>query len=134
MAWIILTTAAIEGSLNDGELEEYRNHASQIEDPLPEIITDVTNLVRGYVSVRYPLIEAGIPEELRAPAIDVVIYRLAKRIHKGTEGDAQRKAAADDATKIFEAAAKGEFGDFSGPATSTTSGAWGSSARIAARA
>lgn len=124
--WVKLTAVAIEGSLSDGELSEYRRHCATLKDPLPEILSDVENLARGYLANQYALVEKGIPAELRAPCIDIAIYRLAKRARLAGDDDRQRKRAADDAMKILESAGKGEFGDFETTGSSSRSGNWGS--------
>lgn len=128
-SWSELRAEDIEASLNDGELSEYRQHAAQLPDPLPPIIADVTALVRGYLAGRYQITSPGIPAELRAAAVDLVIYRLAKRVHRGGEDDAQRKTAAEDAVRLLEKASKGEFGDFS-PAEDPKIGRWGSETKM----
>jgi phage gp36-like protein len=127
--WITLSSDDIESSLNAGELDQYRQHAATVEDPLTGILEDVTAVVRGHLAARYQLPASGIPVELRAAAIDIAIYRLAKRVALDTEGDPQRKRANDDAMKLLAAAAAGEFGDFS-PTDDPKGGRWGSEEKI----
>lgn len=130
--WVTITAGDVEAALNAGELDEYRQHAAQIDDPLTGILADVTSLVRGYVStrVRIPSDAVGIPSELRAAAVDIAIYRLAKRVHLTTERDPQRKTAADAAVRLLESVGRGEFGDFSGAEGAKKPGGWGSQPRI----
>ena len=127
-SWVELRAEDIEASLNDGELSEYRQHAAQLTDPLPSIIADVTSLVRGYLASRYKIASPGIPVELKTAAVDVVIYRLSKRVHRGGDDDAQRRQAATDAVRLLEAAGKGEFGDFA--AEDAKTGRWGSATQL----
>lgn len=128
MSWREITVTDVEAHLNAGELAEYRQHAAQIEDPLPIIIDDVTALVRGYVGVRHQLQDRGIPDELRIPAIDLVIHRLAKRVSKAADGDADRRGAATTAGQLLTLVAEGKFaisGSASASTTSTTNAASG---------
>lgn len=135
MSWGELQPADIEAHLGDGELAEYRQHASAIEDPLPTVIADVTSLVRGYVGVRYRLVSPGIPDELRAPAIDLVIHRLAKRVRKGGDDDGDRAKAAERALQTLRDVAEAKFAiaddSASAPTVDVRSGGWGCQSRMA---
>lgn len=130
ITWGTITAADVEGSLNDGELSEYRLKCAQIEDPLPGLITDVTEEVRGYLTARYDLgsSQTGVPSDLRTAAIDIIIYRLTKRVEvdKG-DGDNLRADAADRAEKRLQAAGKGEFGNYG---TVRNLGSWGSATKL----
>lgn len=128
-SWVELRAEDIESALNDGELNEYRQHAAQLPDPLPSIVADVTALVRGYLSTRYQIATPGIPAALKAATLDLVIYRLCKRVHRAGDEDEQRKRAADDAVRLLEAASRGEFGDFSS-AEDPKGGSWGSATKL----
>ena len=134
MSWGDLQPADIEAHLGEGELAEYRQHVSGIEDPLPTIIADVTSLVRGYVGARVRLADSGIPDELRAPAIDLVIHRLAKRVRKGGDDDGDRAKSAERAMQTLRDVAEGRFAFADDAATAATSdvrtGGWGSQARF----
>jgi phage gp36-like protein len=107
MAWSLITEAAVLDELNDAELETYRSKIrdSQV-DPLAGIIGRATDYVRGFVGKQVPLTAAGLPPEVQDAAIDIIIYRLAKRVVTGSE--AQRKGANDDAVKFLQGVAKGE--------------------------
>lgn len=131
VAWVQIRAEDIEASLNAGELNEYRQHSAIQPDPLPTIVEDVVSLVRGYLSTRYHVTQPGIPASLKAAAVDLVIYRLCKRVQVGGEGSEQRKAAADDAVKLLERVSRGEFGDFGGVGgNDPKSGRWGSATRF----
>jgi hypothetical protein len=106
MAWSLITEAAVIEELNDSEVETYRAKIRDGQpDPLPGIIARVTDLVRAYVGKQTPLSAAGLPPEVMDPALDIIIYRLAKRVIPGGEG--LRKPAADDAYRFLEGVAKG---------------------------
>lgn len=133
MPWSNITAADVEAHLNAGELDDYRRHAAQIEDPLPTIIEDVTHLVRGYVAVRYRTQDGGIPDALRIATIDLVIHRLASRVHRGGgETDANRRQGADKAMAMLEDVATGDL--VLDGVTPLGSGRWGSDERFSARA
>jgi phage gp36-like protein len=109
MSWITLAEADILASLNDAEVDAYRTRrAAAQEDPLTPILTDVTAEVRGYIVTRYPLAATGIPRSLKNAAVDLAIYRLAKRCHAASE--TARKPAADDAVTQLQAVADGTHG------------------------
>lgn len=119
MPWGTISVVDVESALNAGELAEYRRHVVSVADPLPTITADVIALVRGYLQVRYALTEEGIPDELRSPAIDLVVFRLTKRVGKASE---DRQAAHDKAMDILAGASEGKMGDFGGR---RASGAYG---------
>jgi hypothetical protein len=130
VTWGTITAADVESALNDGELNDYRQKVSQIEDPLPTVIADVVSEVRGYLLSRYTLADytTGVPSDLRTATIDIIIYRLTKRVAIGTgDGDALRADAADRAEKRLREAAQGEFGAY-GPTRG--SGSWGSATKL----
>ncbi len=107
MAWSTITESAVLEELNDSELEIYRSKIRDGQaDPLAGIITKATDYVRSYVGKQVPLTAAGLPPEVKAAAIDIIIYRLAKRVI--TDSAAQRKTAADDARDFLKGVAKGD--------------------------
>ncbi len=126
MAWGTISNADVESVLNVGEIADYRKHCIQIADPLPTIINDVTHLVRGYVATRWAITEAGIPDELRAPSLDIIVYRLIRRVRGDVpDGDA-RRSAAEDAEALLKSVREGTHGVFG----ETSLGAWGSKETI----
>lgn len=127
MAWGDLTAADIESHLSDGELNEYRQHVAQIEDPLPTLISDVIGTARGYLATRYVLSQAGIPAELRATCIDLIVYRLVKRVRGSMDDSDLRAQAAVRANDVLRAAADGTFGVFG---VNRGTGNWGSDTRF----
>lgn len=130
MAWREITPSDIEAHLNAAEVADHRQHTAEILDPLPILIEDVTQLVRGYVGIHFPLGGPGVPDELRVPAIDLVIHRLVKRVTKGGDGDADRRGAAQAATQLLQAVAEGKFSiaadEESAATVAPSAGSWGS--------
>lgn len=107
MSWSLITEAEVLDELNDSEVETYRSKIRDGQaDPLAGIITKATDYVRSYVGKQVPLTAAGVPPEVKAAAIDIIIYRLAKRVI--TDSTSQRKPANDDAVKFLQGVAKGD--------------------------
>jgi hypothetical protein len=126
--WITLATTDVAAALNEAELEKYREFIDTEPDPLPGILADVTQEVRGYVATVAPITSSGIPHELKNAALDIVVWRLAKRC--GASVDQSRTDAADKARALLERVADGKHGSFSTSSAST----WGSDTRINVRA
>jgi len=107
MSWTVLTADHVLGELNNAEVEKYRGLVTDTQtDPLPGILSNTTNYVRGFVGKQVPLDAAGLPPEVVNPAVDIAIYRLCKRVQ--TDSAAQRKPAADDAEEFLKGVAKGD--------------------------
>lgn len=124
MTWVTLTESDVKVALNAAELETYRNQvANGDSDPLSTIIADVTAEVRGYVATRYPLEADGLPHSLKNAALDLAVYRLAKRCQSTTQE--QRKPAADDAMSLLRDVAAGEVAIASGTEGGSGGAAWG---------
>lgn len=124
MTWVTLTESDVKVALNAAELETYRNQvANGDSDPLSTIIADVTAEVRGYVATRYPLEAEGLPHSVKNAALDLAVYRLAKRCQSTTQE--QRKPAADDAMSLLRDVAAGEVAIASGTEGGSGGAAWG---------
>lgn len=137
MTWIIIAESDVLAALNAAELETYRGQtAPGQDDPLPRILIAVTSEVRAYAARQVNPTADGVPASLVNSAVDIAIYRLAKRCQMTSEQ--QRKAAADDAYERLAAVAKGDIAvdtDVSEEGGATVgSGDWGSATRIEARA
>lgn len=132
MSWGTLTSDDIQAHLNAGELADYRAQVVGAGDPLTTIIADVVQLVRGYVAARYEPEATGIPSELRTAAIDLVIYRLCKRVRKAGDGDEDRREAADRAMEILKDLGAGRFSlpSTAEPEADPRVGSWGSQTRF----
>jgi phage gp36-like protein len=116
MAWAALTAAEIKTRLSGPELTALQGAALATgqSDPLPEVIAQVTNLIRGYIAVRYPLGTAGtLPPELKDAAIAIARWRLIGRLAIGGAGgimpSEQRKQEYDEAIKLVQSIAEGKF-------------------------
>jgi len=128
MPWVTLTETDVKIALNNAELQAYRTKlAADQDDPLPSLIMDVVAEVRGYVAARHPIEADGIPHSLKNAALDLIIYRLAKRCQSTAED--QFKPAADDAIALLQRVADGKHGlDLT--SDTSQSGAWGSETHI----
>lgn len=85
MSWILLTSAHIATGLTGAELTAAQS-AALVEGqtaPMADVISQVSRYVRARVAAceRNRLGEGeAIPDELLAAAIDLAVYRLAKRL------------------------------------------------------
>jgi hypothetical protein len=85
MSWIIIAEADVISKLSGPELAAMKTAALQAAqgDPLPEVISQVTKEIRGYVaacSVNSLGDGATIPDELLGFAINRIRYELATRL------------------------------------------------------
>jgi hypothetical protein len=116
MAWAALTAAEIKTRLSGPELTALQGSAlaSGQSDPTPEVIAQVTNLIRGYIAVKYPLGTAGtLPPEIKDAAIAIARWRLIGRIGIGGAGGMMssepRKAEYEEAIALVKSIAEGKF-------------------------
>jgi hypothetical protein len=112
MGWAELTPRDVESVLNVGEIADYRKHCIALPDPLPTVLSDVTHLIRGYLATRCELEPRGIPDELRAPCLDIVAYRLIRRVRPDVPDNDSRRAASNNAEELLKAVRDGEHGAF----------------------
>lgn len=85
MSWITLTEAKVKTALSGPEYVAYTTKAlaEGQDSPLPDIITQVAKIVRGYVAAcTKNTLGAGltIPEELEGAALDLIAWRLITRL------------------------------------------------------
>lgn len=138
MTWHVLTEDDVLAALNAAELETYRGQLADGQtDPLEPILSATTSEVRGYVAAATQLTGEGVPESLVNAAVDIAIYRLAKRCQM--ESEPQRKQAADDAYGRLDAVAAGDIAVDTdvieeGETPVTQAGNWGSETKIGLRA
>ena len=102
MAWQSITEADLLTVVSGAELQTLRGTSlgSGQDDPVAPIISQVVNLVRGYISNGMPLSDAGtIPGTLLAPTLDIIAVRIGTRI--GRDPSAARKAAHDAAMQLM---------------------------------
>lgn len=112
MAWIEITEADLLTVLAGAELSAYRAAAlgAGQSDPVPATITQVVNLVRGYVGgCKQNTLGAGetIPAKLKAPTLDILAVAIPKRV--GATPKPVRKDAHDEAIKLLEMVAACRF-------------------------
>jgi len=112
MAWIVPTEADVLTVLSETELASYRALATADgqADPLLPTLAQVVDLVRGYAGAWRPNtlgLPGTIPQKLLAPALDLVAVRLPQRV--GVPPKDVRRAAADQAVRLLEQVAAGEF-------------------------
>jgi len=112
MAWITPAESDVLTVLSEAELATYRAAAlaGGQADPLAPTLTQVVDLVRGYVGAYKPNtlgLSGTIPQKLLAPALDLVAVRLPQRV--GVTPKDVRKTAADQAVRLLEQVASGDF-------------------------
>lgn len=129
MSWITITEEDVKTRLAGAELTAFKTAALSPgqSNPLPEIISQVTDEIRGYVAAcaHNTLDAAGtVPPRLLAPALNMIRYRLATRL-PGMKGliDELRQKEYNDALAVLKDVAACRFAveDPDGDATSTTS-------------
>src|SRR2546428_4316645 len=119
MAWIAITSNDVLNALNNAEANAHRTillGAGQT-DPLPSIITYVTEEVRGYIRLRHRVGPTGIPQGFFPAALALISYRLAERTSPAPAD--KRKAAYTDALAFFKAVAGGKNCGGNPPSDST---------------
>lgn len=115
MSWRTLTTADIQTHLSGDELGKLQTAvlASGQTDPLPAIVTQVTDEVRGYVAAwaENELGPTGLPPQVIGAAIAIVAWRLCNRLAIGGTGlllqSPQRQKNYEDAIEFLKSVAKG---------------------------
>jgi len=112
MAWIVPAESDVLTVLSETELATYRAAAtaSGQADPLAPTLAQVVDLVRGYVGAYRPNtlgLPGTIPQKLLAPALDLVAVRLPQRV--GVPPKEVRKSAAEQAVRLLEQVASGDF-------------------------
>ena len=112
MAWIIPTENDVLTVLSETELATYRAAAlaSGQADPVTPTISQVVDLVRGYVGAYRPNAlgaDGTIPQKLLATALDLIAVRLPQRV--GVPPKDVRQRAADQAVRLLEQVANGVF-------------------------
>ncbi len=116
MAWAALTVDDVKTRLSGTEITLVQSAvlSSGQSDPIPEIIAQVTDAIRGYIEVKYAPGEAGtLPPQIKDAAIAIVRWRLIGRLAAGQQGalsgSEHRKKEHDDAWATVKEIAKGEF-------------------------
>jgi phage gp36-like protein len=128
MSWAALTADEIKTRLSGPELAALQTAALATgqTDPLPDVLLQVTDEIRGYIAARNDLGPSGtLPSQVRAAAIAIVRWRLAGRLSLGTAGSMlqgeARKKEYEDALQLLKDIAAGKFAveqpDVTGPET-----------------
>jgi len=110
MAWITITPEDVRTRLTAAELAAIQNTslAPDQADPVPEVIEQVVDEVRGYVSNVATLGSGStIPSKLLSAALAIIRYRLLGRV--GLKSGEDRRREYEDAVRLLERAADGKF-------------------------
>ena len=121
--------------LSGPELSSYRSAAlaSGQADPVAPTIAQVIALVRGHVAgCRANTLGAGstLPEKLKAPALDVIAYRIPSRVNM--KAGSARQGLHDQALRLFELVSQGRF-DIEEPASPSAESSGANTPRITGR-
>jgi phage gp36-like protein len=144
MSWLAITADEIKTRLSGPEAEALQSSALATDqvDPLPDVISQVTDEVRGYVAAHNAntLGPAGtLPPQVRAAAIAIIRWRLSGRLAIGKAAQLlqseSRRQEYEDAVSFLKDVAAGkvaiETPDVTGPETiPQVEGAWGSNEKI----
>ena|SRR6266446_629678 len=119
MPWTTLTSNDVVNALNNAEANAYRTVglAPGQADPLPAIITYVTEEVRSYIRARHRVGASGLPQAFFPAALALISYRLAERVSPALAD--KKKPAYQDAIAFLQKVADGEIGVEDPPADST---------------
>jgi phage gp36-like protein len=118
MSWRVLTAADVQTQLSGDELEKLQTLSlvNGQADPLPGIITQVSDEVRGYIranSANKMDASAKLPPEVIGAAIVIARWRLCGRLAIGGSAQLlmtpQREKDYSDAIEFLKAVAKGEI-------------------------
>jgi hypothetical protein len=114
MAWIAIQDSDLLTVLAGPELSAYRAAALNAgqPDPVAETVTNVTNMVRGYIaawSANVPLgAEGTLPDKLIASALDILAVKIPMRC-AGKNPTESRERAQAEAMRILRDVAMGKF-------------------------
>lgn len=144
MAWLSINPDDVKTRLSGPELEALQGTAladGQV-DPLPDVISQVTDEIRGYIAAYRPntLGPLGtLPPQVRAAAITLIRWRLSGRLAIGQaagllQSDSRRQEY-EDATSFLRDVAAGKISveapEDTGPETMPQNeGRWGSDTKL----
>ena len=126
MSWISITSSDVKVKLTGAELAALQSAAlaSGQSDPLPDIISQVSDEVRGYIAANRSntLGAAGtIPQKLLSAALSIIRYRLATRLPVKSLLTEDRVKENEQAIRLLEQVAADKFA-IEDPVSGETSG------------
>lgn len=136
MSWQTITTDLVKTRLAGPEVSALQTAAlaSGQTDPLPEIVTQVVDEVRGYVSAGGYTLGTGatVPSKLLSATLAIIRYRLSTRLPVKSLITEDRKNENDAAIRLLERVADGKFA-VEEPETASTEQAGGASPSVTER-
>ena len=112
MAWIAITTDDIKTRLAGAEVAALQTAAlaSGQTNPLPGIVSQVVDEIRGYVAAGGFTLGSGetVPSKLLSATLAMVRFRIATRLPK-FPFDENRKLEYEDAIRLMGRVADGKF-------------------------
>lgn len=110
--WRKPTEDDLAATLSQRELDAYRRSGSAGgAEPVEDLLARTAQMVRGYCRANHGVVmcrtEGTIPESLVSPAMDYAAYDVLKRLPAPVIED--RRRARDEAQKLFERVANGDF-------------------------
>lgn len=113
MAWIAIDTDDVKTRLAGAEVTALQSSAlaSGQADPLPEIVTQVVDEVRGYIAAGGFALEEGskIPSKLLSAALAIIRYRCATRLPVKSFLTEDRVRENEAAIRLLERVSDGKF-------------------------
>jgi phage gp36-like protein len=118
MSWSGITPESLATRLSQAELEALGTQQLDVwqADPVQEILTQVTDEIRGYIAVN-AFNRVGpadtLPTQLHSAALAIARYRLLGRLAAGKSADDLggefRQRDYDDAIRLLRDVAKGDY-------------------------
>lgn len=126
---VTITESDLAATIPQAVIDAYENATGHGSTVVQDLISSVTQLVRGYIERSETLTEAGVPAEWSHAVIDIVAYRMGI-----VTGEAEKyKPLNDDALKriaaCYPAENPGAPSTPSTPSAATTAGVFGRAAQ-----
>lgn len=113
MSWISITEAEVQTRLTGPELTALKQSAlaSGQTNPLPEIVEQVIDEIRGYIAAAGNVLGDGqtIPQKLLGTALAMIRYRLCTRLPVASLLTQQRIEENSAALRLLERVSDGKF-------------------------
>jgi len=119
MAWVVIAEGDVQTRMTDTELTKYNSiglaSGQTASDVLSAVISDVTELVRGYIKAcprnGIDSVANTLPTVLHSPALDIIIVELMKRVGGVVTDDSEvRIAAYNSAMSLMDKVSNCRFG------------------------